>query len=439
MLRIPMRATLLCLLSLGCASHHAQPARCATVDLVPVTVPLDDSDEIPVGTSPMLGPRGAAVTVVVFSDFQCPYCNRGRHVLHDLRAIFPDDVRIVWKNLPLASHPNAPAAAEAALEVFAQRGDAAFWRYHDILFAHQDQLTRADLERHAETLGGLDMQRFRRALDEGIHAPTVEADVALARRLGVDGTPAFFINGTPLVGARPLATFEGIVRAVLARARARGLPRSFYADMVRDPVPVPDADGRTPWATVHELPVPAEAPVLGAPTAPIVMQVFSDFQCPFCARVEPTLAALRAHYGDRLRIVWRDYPLPNHPAAMSAAEAAREVRAQRGNEAFWRFHDALFAHQGELSRTVFESLAAPLGVDLARLRGALEDRRHVPAIHADMEALQATGVRFGTPAFFINGHFLSGARPLSEFRVRIDALLRTAAPSSPSASAPQVP
>jgi protein-disulfide isomerase len=109
---------------------------------------------------------------------------------------------------------------------------------------------------------------------------------------------------------------------------------------------------------------------------------------------------------------------------MPAAEAAREVRAQRGDAAFWRFHDALFEHRGELTPAVFETLAAPLEVDVARLREALDDHRHVAAIRADMAAIQATGVRFGTPAFFINGHVLAGARPAAEFRARIDGLLR---------------
>jgi protein-disulfide isomerase len=419
--------TLSLLLLLGCAARYAPPARCATANRAPLAAAaLDDSEAIPVGSSPVLGPRGAAVTVVVFSDFQCPYCNRGRHTLHDLRAALPDDVRVVWKNLPLARHADAPAAAEAALEVFAQGGDAAFWRYHDLLFAHQDRLARADLERYAETLGGIDLARFRRALDEGVHTAAVEADVALAARLEVDGTPAFFVNGTPIVGARPLATFEAIAGEILARARARGVTPSFYADSVRDPVPPPERDERGGWAETHNLPAPPDAPSLGPADAPVVLQVFSDFQCPYCARVEPTLAALRAHYGERLRVVWRDYPLPGHAHAMPAAEAAREVRAQRGDAAFWRFHDALFEHGGELSPAVFEALAAPLDVDLPRLRAALDDHRHVPAIRADMEAIQGTGVRFGTPAFFINGHFLAGARPVAEFRGRIDSLLRPA-------------
>ena len=188
------------LLSLAaCAARYAPPPRCLAPPVAPSEgVALDDSEEIPVADAPMQGPRDAPVTVVVFSDFECPYCNRGRNTMADLRATFPRDVRVVWRNLPLSRHEHAPAAAEAALEAYAQGGDAAFWRYHDLLFGHQDRLTRPDLEHYA-TLAGLDLARFRRALDEGVHADRVRNDMTLAERLGVDGTPAFFVNGTAAV------------------------------------------------------------------------------------------------------------------------------------------------------------------------------------------------------------------------------------------------
>lgn len=432
-----MRALSLCLVSLfalSCTSRYARPARCVTpaTDASPARVTLVDSDVIPVSGAPMLGPRDAPVTVVVFSDFQCPYCNRGRAVVADLRTMFPDAVRVVWRNLPLARHPDARPAAEAALEAWEQGGDALFWRFHDILFAHQNHLARADLERYAEH-AGLDLVRFRRALDEGTHASAIDADLALAERLHVDGTPAFFVNGTPIVGARPLEEFEEVARGIFERAARSPIAPTFYADMVREPLPAPERPGRgarrggDDWATVHALDVPPGAPSRGAADAPIVVQVFSDFQCPYCAQVEPTLESLRAHYRERLRIVWRDFPLPRHPDAMPAAEAAREALAQRGDEGFWRYHDAIFAHASDedgLARAALERLARAQGLDLARFRQALDDHRHVAAIRADMAAATATGARLATPAFFINGHFMSGAQPLTEFIARIDGLAR---------------
>ncbi len=432
----------LALAALSCAPGAVPLSRCVTAPTRTVTPSpalavdaLDDSPQIPVAGAPSLGPANAPVTIVAFSDFECPFCNRGRNVLADLRAAHPDEVRIVWRNLPLPRHTHARLAAEAALEAFAQGGNDAFWRFHDIAFGHQEHLARADLERYA-ALVGLDLPRFRDALDRNAHAAEIDADIALGTRLGADGTPAFFVNGTPIAGALPIDVFEGLTAALVERARASNSPRTFYADTVRTPLPTPERPSTRPsWATVHEVPIPAGAPSLGPENAPVVMQVFSDFQCPYCARVEPTLAALRERFGDRLRIVWRDFPLAGHPDAMPAAETAREVLAQRGVEYFWRFHDALFEHQRDeegLSTAALERHAIELGTNPVRLRQALADHRHQAAIRVDMDAITATGVRFGTPAFFLNGHFMSGARPLAEFAARINSLLpeaqRVAAP-----------
>lgn len=413
---------------LGCAGRYAPVARCppaASPTARRDVVALVDSDRVPVEGAPRLGPADAPVTVVVFSDFECPYCNRGRSIVHDLRATLGDRVRVVWRNLPLARHAHARMAAEAAMEVHAQLGDEAFWRLHDILFAHQQRLDRDSLEGFA-ALVGADLTRLRAALDAHTHSAAVDADVAMAERLGVDGTPAFVVNGTRIDGAKPLSVFESLATTILARASDIADPRMVYAEMVRDPLPAPEAPARGEFAQVHDVAIPVGAPARGGEQAAVVVQVFSDFQCPFCARVVPTLRALEETYGDRLRIVWRDFPLPFHANATQAAEAAREALAQRGAEGFWRFHDALFAHQdedGALTLPMLEATARAQGLDAARMREALRDHRHLAAIRADVAAASATGVRMGTPAFFVNGHFMSGARPLDDFRARIDGLL----------------
>ncbi|MCC7113194.1 MAG: DsbA family protein, partial [Burkholderiales bacterium] len=181
------RALALLALLTACADRYARPPRCpspATTAPTP-SVALRDSERVPVADAPRAGPADAPVTVVVVSDFECPHCARGRVIAADLRAMFPAEVRVVWRNLPAASHGHARAAAEAAMEVRAQRGDEAFWRFHDIVFAHQDALGREDLERYAARVGA-DLPRLRAALDERLHASAVDGDVALAERLGVD-------------------------------------------------------------------------------------------------------------------------------------------------------------------------------------------------------------------------------------------------------------
>lgn len=418
----------------ACASRYAPAPRCPSpapaASAPSPAVTLADAPRVPVEGAPMLGPRDAAVTVVVFGDFQCPYSNRARAIVSDLRAMHPRDVRVVWRHLPLPRHADARVAAEAAAEVFAQTGDAGFWRYHDILFAHADALDRPSLERWAGMVGA-DVSRVRAALDEGERAAEVERDQSIAERLEVDGTPGFVVNGTVVMGAQPFSVFEALVAQALDRAHAARDPSRAYVEAVDDPLPTPArpsrrAVTRDTWARVHEVPVPPDARALGPEGAPVVMQVFSDFQCPFCARVEPTIAALRERYGDRLRVVWRDMPLSQHPRATAAAEAAREVYAQGGAAMFWRYHDLLFAHQDDedaLSDAMLQRLAREAGADPRRVAQAVSDRRHAAAVRADVAALGATGLNAGTPAFFVNGHYLGGARPEAEFRARIDGLL----------------
>lgn len=412
-------------------SAGPRDARLATGDDPDEGEPLEDSERVPVSGAPRLGPARAPVTVVVFSDFECPYCARGRHIASDLRTAFPESVRIVWRHHPLPRHPNAGPAAEAAQEVFVQRGHAAFWRFHDLLFIHQDRLTREDLERYAQRVGA-DVAGLRRALDEGTHREAIEADQALAQRLNITGTPAFVINGTVLAGAQPFRVFESLVHASLARAARVPDARQAYRRATEDPLPAPartppaGVRARSGWERVWSLPPPPEAPSLGNPEAPVTVQVFSDFQCPFCGRLEETLRALREHYGPRVRIVWRDYPLSSHADAQPAAEAAREAYAQRGNDAFWAYHALLFAHQrdtGGLGRPALERYARQVGLDLPRFRRALDGGVHTPAVRADISALQSTGLRVGTPTLLVNGHMLEGAHSLDDLRARIDPLL----------------
>jgi len=166
-----------------------------------------------------------------------------------------------------------------------------------------------------------------------------------------------------------------------------------------------------------------DAPTLGPATALVTLVVFSDFECPFCARVEPTIARLRARYRNDLRVVWKNEPLPFHGHARAAAEAALEAFAQRGNSGFWRMHDLLFQSQQHLEREDLERYAQQVGLDLGRFRRALDAQTHAAAVRDDMAAADATGAQMGTPAFFIGGRFISGALPFEEFQRRIDAAL----------------
>jgi protein-disulfide isomerase len=167
----------------------------------------------------------------------------------------------------------------------------------------------------------------------------------------------------------------------------------------------------------RSVPVPsADAPSRGPANAPVTIQIFSDFQCPFCAVAAPVVRQIESEFGASVRVVWRNLPLEMHPYAALAAETALEVYAERGGAAFWHFHDATFAAQRNgLDETVIESLAAAEGVDKTRYRAALAAHTHVPKIEADLEAANRAGVN-GTPAFFVNDYYAVGALPYEEMR-----------------------
>jgi Na+/H+ antiporter NhaA len=162
------------------------------------------------------GPDDAPVTLVEYGDFECPYCGQAEQVIRELLAAHGDDVRYVWRHLPLNDvHPTAQMASEAS-EAAAAQGK--FWEMYDTLLSHQDELSPRDLARHAQELG-LDVDRFRDELRRREYAARVSEDVASADESGVSGTPTFFINGRRHYGVYDIDTLTEEVRAAKTRAR----------------------------------------------------------------------------------------------------------------------------------------------------------------------------------------------------------------------------
>lgn len=383
------------------------------------------------GSEPQKGPDDALVTIVEFSDFECPFCGRVEPTLEQVRDKYGKDVRVVWMNNPLPFHRNAKAAATAALEAHAQKGDDAFWAMHEKMFANQKALTKDNLEKWAKELG-LNMNKFKKALESDKYSKTIQEQQNLANSLGARGTPAFFINGRNLRGAQPLASFTALIDEELAKAKAlveKGTPRAkVYETIIAkgETGPKTQPAAAAPAADkVYEIPVPNKAPTKGTNKPKVVIQEFSDFQCPFCSRVNPTIAQVLKDYGDQVKIIWRDYPLPFHKDAHLAAQAAREVFAQKGNEGFWAYHDLLFQNQKALSRANLEKFAEQIGgIDMNAFKAALDSGKHKAAVDADMAAVSKAGARIGTPSFFINGKLLQGAQPYAAFKAAIEDALK---------------
>jgi protein-disulfide isomerase len=164
----------------------------------------------------------------------------------------------------------------------------------------------------------------------------------------------------------------------------------------------------------------ANSPSRGPAAAPVEIVEFSDFQCPYCLRAHPTVDQLLKAYGDRVRFVYRHYPLPGHPNARPAAEAA-ECADEQGK--FWPYHDKLFATQSKLSDADLKQDAAELGMDASKFNACVDSHKYAAKVETDMRAGQDAGVD-GTPAFFINGRMISGAQPYDVFKKVIDEELQ---------------
>jgi predicted DsbA family dithiol-disulfide isomerase len=175
--------------------------------------------KLAVGDDPTRGPADAPITIVEFSDFQCPFCSRATATLKKLDAAYPGKIRVVYRDFPLVQiHPNAARAAEAAACANEQ---GKFWPMHDAMFEHQDKLGEADLKQSAAALG-LDATAFNTCLESGRHTAQWKKDTTEGESYGVQSTPAFFINGRLVVGAQPYESFARILDEELARSASGG-------------------------------------------------------------------------------------------------------------------------------------------------------------------------------------------------------------------------
>lgn len=378
---------------------------------------------VELGDAPTLGPATAPVTVVMFSDFECPFCVQGLQTLKRLRDLYPDDVRIAYKALPLDNHANALLAAMAARSAQAQ---GKFWEFHDLLFSGQrlDPGVILSYAKHVE----LDMNALVRDLDTLEYGPEVRRDARQARRLGVSSTPTFFINGRLISGAKPLAEFDRVIGEELRYAddlRAAGVQDDqLYAETLHGGFEeVKYAKGRRGLDPdgVYVVPL-GDSPRKGPDDAPVTIVSFGDFACPFCAKGNATMDRVEAHYGDKIRIVHKHKPLPFHRHADPAARAG--VAAQ-GQGKFWEFHDALYAFGPKFDSEDLRTIAKEIGLDMQAFERDMSGQSAADRVEVDLALSMALGVN-GTPAYFVNGRPMEGAYPEIHVRLLIEEELERA-------------
>ena len=364
-------------------------------------------------TSPRKGAKTPKVTIVEVSDFQCPFCSKAIPAMKELEQKYPNDVAFVFMHQPLSFHADAIPAAIASMAAGRQ---GKFWEMHDKLFANQQALKPADFERYATELK-LDVARFQRDSADPKVRELVLADQRRANDAGASATPSFFVNGRKLEGAKPVEQFVAVIDEEIKKADAliaKGIPLSEVSRKLTDQAV---ASAGQPL----DIPV-GDSPVKGPAKAAVTIIEFSEFQCPYCSKVGPTLKQVEAEFKGKVRIAFKHLPLPFHNNAQIAAEAAMAAHEQGK---FWEMHDKLFANQQALERPALEKYAQELGLNMTKFRATLDSGKY--KAHVQRDAAQAASVgATGTPTFFLNGKKLVGAKPFEEFKRLIEEELRKA-------------
>ena len=242
---------------------------------------------------------------------------------------------------------------------------------------------------------GLDHSRFDECLKSGKYRDAISADAKEGQSKGVQGTPTIFLNDQTIGGAYPFDHFVNIIDGILSGKPPT--PQPAVAPPAPAVVQFNDLEGR---------------PSSGPADAPITLVEFSDFFCPFCKRVAPTLNDLQKNYSGKIRRVWRHYPLPFHTGSDRAHQAS-ECANEQGK--FWPYHDKLFEKQGSFSDDAsLIRLAKEVGLNQKKFEKCLQSGKYKDLIQKEIAKGSEVGVQ-GTPAVFVNGKPISGAQPYENF------------------------
>jgi len=371
------------------------PVVAAAAQNLPSSIPVQD-----LAGRPSRGPADAPVTIIEFSDFHCPFCKRVQPTLDQLMQNYPGKIRHIWRHLPLSIHPGADRVHEAS-ECAAEQNK--FWEFHDKVFENQQAARGDDTLIGIAAQAGLDQGKFKECLQSGKFKDLIQQEITKGGQAGARGTPAFFVNDQFISGAQPYANFERAVESILNPGKVQPLP----------PAPRDGSGGARPQAQkVVQFDDLEGKPAIGPKDAPVTIVEFSDFHCPFCQRVQPTIDQLMKNYEGKIRRVWRHYPLPFHQGADRVHEAS-ECAAEQ--DKFWEFHGNVFENpQAAKGDDALIGLAKQTGLNEKKFKGCLESGKYKDLIQKEIAKGSQSGVS-GTPAFFINGRLLSGAQPYASF------------------------
>jgi len=271
-----------------------------------------------------------------------------------------------------------------------------------------DAIVAEMLIQQAANAKGMDPATFTDGEIASRSQPVTEAQVA-----------AFYQENQAQMQGRPLDAMSVPIRGYLEDQQRATAYRALVGEL-RKAGPRVDVALSVPR---YDVEIDGDDPALGSANAPVTVVEFSDFQCPFCQRVVPTIKRIKETYGDRVRIVWKDFPLTAiHPQAFKAAEAGQCAREQGK---FWEYHDQLFANQRALEPEFLKKYAADTGLDASKFAACLDSAKYAERVQEQINVGNSLGVS-STPSLFINGRLLSGAQPFETFSAIIDEELERA-------------
>ncbi len=394
----------------SCGRHEAapagpvaavQPVPAPTATPIPASLP---SSEASVTSPPAasadptaLGPADAPVTIVEFSDFQCPFSRRAANTIREVAKRHPGKIRWVFKSFPLPFHRQAPLLHEAALAA----GEwGLFWEMHDKIFADDDALDRRRLVEMAAGLG-IPQGDFEPVLDSRVFSRTVEAEAAEGASLGVTATPTFFVNGFRLEGALPLEAFDYVV------SRTLGLS-----------VPIPE---NAPIELLLDDPEISHPFAFGPGNAAVVAKVFVDLRSPLGLKAAPVASDLVKLPAGKARFVFKCLSTGIYPDSPAAHEAA--VALVRRGASFFDVWLRCARTQGTFHPGTAVAIAEDLGLGAEKaleVERELREGTHRRLIEADRSLARRLGIR-GSPTLLSRGDRFDGIEGFAGFARAIES------------------
>mgnify|MGYP000548108022 CR=1 FL=1 len=377
--------------------------------------------DIPTAGSPVLGPQSAPVAVVVYGDFQCPFCARAHPKLVDAvhHPSLKGKIKLVFKHFPLSFHKQARAAAHAAL---AAQEQGKFWEMAEKLYQDPRNLTSENFSTWAKQIG-LDVKRFERDLvrKKAGFDDVIDNDMRFGQKtMKVRGTPTIFVGGHMLRGARDA---DNIAAFIDARGLLRGKEKAHstsqrlkeltvrLAAVTKEAKRLKSRVNRKPkqrnpppqQEKAYDIPV-AGSPVMGNPRAPVSVVIFTDLQCPYCSKVDPMLYELLKddELKKKVKVVFKHFPLGFHKDAKPASKAALAA-GEQGK--FFEFVALAYDNQRQLKPENFIKWAKQLGLDVEKFKRDLKqnDAAYERRIQQDQKLGASVAKVRGTPSLYVGG------------------------------------